>query len=37
VENHYRYYQFYANMLVAGDGHPTWRVSGGTISFNRRI
>ena len=28
MENHYRYYQFYANMLVAlAIAYPTWRIS----------
>ena len=34
VENHYRYYQFYANMLVAlALAYPTWRVSAGSGLF----
>lgn len=34
VENHYRYYQFYANMLVAlGLAYPTWCLSAGGSLF----
>jgi hypothetical protein len=34
VENHYRYYQFYANMLVAlALAYPTWRISVGSGPF----
>jgi hypothetical protein len=34
VENHYRYYQFYANMLVAlALAYPTWRISAGAGLF----
>ena len=34
VENHYRYYQFYANMLVAlALAYPTWRLSSHASAF----
>jgi hypothetical protein len=34
VENHYRYYQFYANMLVAlALAYPTWRLATQAAAF----